>query len=260
MSQHSCRRRDFLIAASTGVALGCVVLCRPDVAAAQRPEPKTETKSGTVVEVQKKGRARTLVVDDSTGQRHEFVITPKVVLEVTAPGDAGFVQAGQIFSARGTMSNQKVFVKELTIGVVPPRTRKVVAGKIEKAPAMTGQSTESYLVSGSIVGTQPDPDYKDYRLVGLNLRGAAPPIMLEPGFTVTVSSSDPDLIVAGAPVDLELAPLRGGKFTLVKAIVKLQEPLSSETLLGKGKPAADKSDKAPDSEPVDDAKPEKPAE
>jgi hypothetical protein len=236
------------------------VVCLPGVATAQRPEPKTEKKSGTVVEVQKKGRARTLVVDDSTGQRHEFVITPKVALEVTAPGDAGFVQAGQFFSARGTMSNQKVFVKELTIGIVKPRARQVAAGSFEKAPAMTGQSTESYLVSGSIVGAQPDPDYKDYLLVGLNIRGAAPPIMLEPGFTVTVSSSDPDLIVPGAPVDLDLAPLRGGKFTLVKATVRLQEPLSSETLLGTGKPAADKPQKSPSTKPGEQPEPDKPRE
>ncbi len=241
------------------IAATLAVACLPGVAAAQRPEMKTETKSGTVVEVQKKGRGRTLVVDDSTGQRHEFVITPKVALEVTAPGDVGFVQAGQFFSARGTMSNQKVFVKELTIGIVKPRTRQVAAGSFEKAPAMTGQSTESYLVSGSIVGTQPDPDYKDYLLVGLNIRGAVPPIMLEPGFTVTVSSSDPDLIVAGAPVDLELAPLRGGRFTLVKASVKLQEPLSSETLLGKGKPAADKPEQSPKTQPSEEAKGDKPA-
>jgi hypothetical protein len=242
-----------------GVAFCSGLLCLPAVARAQRPEPKTETKTGKVVEVQKKGRARTLIVDDATGQRLEFVITPKVSVEVTAPGDAGFLQPGQFLSARGTMSNQKVFVKELTIGLVKPRTRQVAAGSFEKAPAMTGESTESYLLSGSIVGTQPDPDYKDYLRVGLNIRGAVPPIMLEPGYTVTVSSSDPDLIVAGAPVDLELAPLRGGKFTLIKATVRLQEPLSSETLLGKGKPAADKPDKAPKTEPAEEAKPDNPA-
>lgn len=235
--------------------LACALFLLPGAAAAQRPEPKPETRSGTVVEVQKKGRARTLVVDDSTGERLEFVITPKVALEVTAPGDSGFVRPGQFLSARGTMSNQKLFIKELTIGIVKPRTRQTAVGSFAKAPAMTGESTESYLLSGSIVGAQPDPDYKDYLLVGLNIRGAVPPIMLEPGFTVTVSSTDPDLIVAGAPVDLELAPLRGGKFTLVKATVKLPEPLSSETLLGPGKPEADKPAKSPKAETGKDAKP-----
>src|SRR5262245_20628969 len=106
-----CDRRLFMTAGIAGAVLGCVLLWRPGLASAQRPEPKTETKTGTVVEVQKKGRACTLIVDDSTGQRLEFVITPKVALEVTAPGDAGFLQPGQFLSARGTMSNQKLFVK-----------------------------------------------------------------------------------------------------------------------------------------------------
>lgn len=257
MRQRLSNHKGIMPLAVIGTALGCAIACLPGVATAQRPEPRTETKSGTVVEVQKKGRGRTLVVEDTEGQRHEFVITPKVALEVTAQGDAGFVRPGQFFSAKGTMSNQKLFIKELTIGLVKPRSRQVALGSFEKAPAVVGESTESYLISGSIVGTQPDPDYKDYLLVGLNIRGAVPPIMLEPGFTVTVSSSDPDLITEGAPADLEMAPLRGGKFTLVKATVRLQEPLSSETLLGKGKAAADKPGKASGTEPAEEAKPDK---
>jgi hypothetical protein len=219
--------------------LATVVLCESPVAAqSQRPEQKTETKTATVVEVQQKGRGRTLVVDDGAGQQSEYPLTPRIALEVTGRGDAGFVRAGQFLSAKGTMTNNKLFLKELTIHVAKRGTR-LPAGRFAKAPPQEGDSTESYLVSGAIVASQADKDYPDYLLVGLKLPGQIPPILLEPGFVVTVVSNDPDLIPAGAPVDLELAPLRGGRFNLVRATVRVAEELQVEKVLGGGPPESE---------------------
>lgn len=206
-------------------------------ASAQRPEIKTETKTATVVEVLEKGRGRTLVVDDA-GERKEYPLTPRISLEVTGRGNAGFVRAGQFLSSKGTLTNNKLFLKEVTIHVAKRGTR-LPPGKFAKAPPQEGDSTESYLVSGAIVASQPDKDYPNYQAIALKIGGQVPPIMLEPDCVITVVSNDPDLIPVGAPVDLELAPLRGGRFNLVKATVRVTEELDADKVLGDGPPDAE---------------------
>ena len=214
---------------------------------AQRPMPATETKSGTVVEVKEKGRSRTLVLDLGEGEQ-EFPLTAKLALEVTAPGDATALQAGRFVQAKGTLENERLYIREVTV-IIPRRGQKAGAGRIQKAPAVVGESTDTYLITGAILGTQPNKDYPDHTDIGLKVSGAAPPMLLEPGYTVTVSSSDPTLIPAGAEIDLEGTELRGGKFNPTKAIVKLTEPFGSAEAGAEGaegaaaKPEGDAADK-----------------
>src|SRR5690606_2454235 len=88
----------------------------------------TETKSGTIVEIQKKGRGRVLTVEID-GQQHSVPVTPKLDLQIIAQGDAGFVRPGQFLTATATLSNNKLFVQSLTIQPVQ-RGQKPPAGKI----------------------------------------------------------------------------------------------------------------------------------
>ena len=107
-------------------------------------------------------------------------------------------------------------------------------GRMTKAPEEAGQSRNAYLVSGPIVEAAPDEDYPDHQRVALRVSGPNAPLMLEPGFKVTVVSSDTSMITPGATVELELMPLRGGRESLVGATVQLDEALSSEEVLGTG--------------------------
>jgi hypothetical protein len=203
----------------------------PAVACAQQSrQPQTETQNATVVEVKAQGRARILVVEDEQGQQHEYPLTARITLRVTAPGDEGFVTEGQYLSGTGVLTNDKIFLKDVEIQLVSGRNRPR-PGSIIKAPAEAGQSQNAYQVSGPIVAAAPDVDYPDHRRVELQVAGPNAPLMLEPGFKVTVVSSDSALITAGAPVELEVAPLRGGRFNVVAATVNLEEPLKSEEVL-----------------------------
>lgn len=201
-----------------------LLLTKPSSAAPRR-DVKTETRSGTIVEVQQKGRARVLVVEID-GEQREVPVTPRVEIEVQAPGDAGFVRPGQFLTARATLSNDRLFIQALTIHPVR-RGQKPPPGRIEKAPEEAGQSTMGYLVSGPIAAVQPNKDYPDHTDVLLRTAGPGAPLMLEPGFSVTVDSSDPDLIPGNSPAQIEIAPLRGGRYNVVKVSVVLSEPFTA---------------------------------
>ena len=227
---------------------GALVIVNAPSSAAPRRAPKTETKTGTVVEVQHKGRRRLLIVEID-GKRQNVAVTPKLNLQITAPGDAGFLRPGQYLSASALMSNDTLFIKELTIR--PARKgQRWPPGKIAKAQAKAGESQLAYDVSGLITATQPNPDYPEHTDVALKAAGARAPIMIEPDFTVTVNSSDPAMIPENSEAELEVAVLRGGRFKVVGVTVALTDALTAAEFFGDpqqpvAKPNADKPIAAP---------------
>jgi hypothetical protein len=231
----------FLAALSvpTAVALIC---CTTDSVAADRREQATETKTGTVVEVQEKGRGRLLVVEID-GKQQNVPVTPKLELKVIAPGDKGFVRPGQFLTASATMSNDKLFISSLTIHP-QRRGQKPPVGKITKAPAAVGESQMAYDVAGLIVGTQPNKDFPDHVDVALKTTGQSYPVMLEPNLTVTVSSGDPERIPANAPAEFEVTELRGGRINVAGITVRLETPLTAAEYFG-DKPAETPKTEAP---------------
>ena len=90
------------------------------------------------VEIQEKGRSRTLVVEVS-GEQQEYPLTPKVAYEVSAPGDAGFVGEGRHLSGRGTVTNDKLFIRSLTITLVKPRRKGAGVWPAEGADGRGGE-------------------------------------------------------------------------------------------------------------------------
>lgn len=213
--------RLVLIAASLAFTLSTV-------AQAQRG-PQTETLTGTVKEIQEQGRVSTLVVTTEDGTEHEFRLTPKVQFEVTAPGDEGFVRPGLFMSAQGVLTNNQLFVKSLNVYLLG-KAQRPPAGRFAKAPAKVGASQNTYDISGTIVAKQESPDYPDYEMLAIKAAGRVPPIMLEKGFKVTVVGMTPEMAPPEAPIELEVTPLRGDRFNLVKATVKLSDPLDSATV------------------------------
>lgn len=245
----SCRPRP-LARLAMGLVLAGLI---PAGAWAQRGEPMTETRDGTVVEIQEKGRSRTLVVDVG-GEQQEHPLTPKVAYEVSAPGDAGFVEKGRFLSARGTVTNDKLFIQSLSIILVKPRQKSPASG-LQKAPMVEGESVNSWDVAGEITASGPDADYPDYTAVDLKIGGRTQRVYLEPGFSVTVKTLDPTLInvPAGSPITLE-GTLRGERFILSGAKVQLSEPLTAAEFF-----AADKEDKPGDKPAAETPDGEKPA-
>ncbi|MBL8848205.1 MAG: hypothetical protein JNG89_00905 [Planctomycetaceae bacterium] len=217
----SCAPRCWILL--TGIAVAAV-LAAP--ALAYRPEPDTETKTGTVVEIKEKGRGHVIVVEID-GKQQDVPVTPKLDLQIIASGDAGFVRPGQFLTASAIMSNDKLFIKELTIQV-QRRGQKTPAGRIAKVSAEAGASTLAYDVSGLITASQPNVDYPDHLDVALKTTGSSAPIMLQPGYTVTVNSGDPAMIPANAQAELRVAPLRGGRVNVVGIKVRLEQPLVAE--------------------------------
>jgi hypothetical protein len=220
----------------------------PAAAWSQRGEPMTETRNGTVVEIQEKGRSRTLVVDVG-GEQQEYPLTPKVAYEVSAPGDAGFVDKGRFLSARGIVTNDKLFIQSVTIVLVKPRQKPPASG-LQKAPMAEGESVNSWDIAGEITASGADTDYPDYTAVDLKISGRTQRVYLEPGFSVTVKTTDPTLIEvpSGTPIALQGTP-RGERFILSGASVQLSEPLTAaeffaedteETRPGGDKPPEDK--------------------
>jgi hypothetical protein len=198
------------------------------VAHAQRG-PQTQTLTGTVKEIQEQGRISTLVVTTDDGQEHEFRLTPKVQFEVTAPGDEGFVRPGVFMSAQGVLTNNQLFIKSLNVYLIG-KGQRAPAGRFAKAPAKVGASENTYDISGTIVAKQENPDYPDYEVLAIKAAGRTPPVMLEKGFEVTIVGMTPEMAQPEAPVELEVTPLRGDRFNLVKATVKLSDPLDSATV------------------------------
>lgn len=220
-----------LIASLRFAAIGLTTasLSLPTIAADRR-DPATTTKSGTIVEMQQKGRGRLLVVEID-GKQQNVPVTPKLDLRIIASGDQGFVRPGQFLTASATMSNDKLFISALTIHP-QRRGQKPQVGKIAKAPAEPGESQLAYNVSGVVVATQPNTDYPDHIDVALKTAGQSPPIMLEPGLSITVSSGDPEKIPANASAEFEVTELRGGRINVVGITVRLDQPLTAAEYFG----------------------------
>lgn len=195
--------------------------------------PQTQTLNTKLKELQQKGRSTTLVVIDDEGKELEFPLTPRTEFEITASGDEGFVRPGAFLSATGVLTNQVIFIKSLNVHL-PDKGQRVPPGKVAKAARQAGQSMNAYDVSGSIVGKEESSDYPGYQVLSLRVAGQAPPIMLEKDPKVTVVSTDTELLKdkEGVPVELEVTPLRGDRWNLVKATIKLSEKMDSAKYFG----------------------------
>lgn len=224
----------------------------PAAVFAQRPEPMAETRTGSLVRIDEKGRSRTLVVEVD-GEEQEYPITPKLEFEVSGAGDAEFLRPDQFLQGRGTVTNDKLFIRDVTVVLVKPRQKTPPAG-LKKAPMVEGESVNSWDISGAIVSSAADTDYPDYTKVEVKAGARTQPVYLEPGFTVTVKTGDPTAleIPAGTSVDLIGMP-RGQRFVLSGVQIRLPEPLSAAEVFaeegGEEKPAQD----APADKPAEDA-------
>ncbi len=192
-------------------------------------QPAAQSMTGELVAVEQKGRVTNLKVQPEQGDPLMLTVTPRLTIEVVAPGDEGLLRPGQFITTLATLSNERLFAKELKVHLLG--NRRPPAGKIAKAPPQPGQGKSTFQVSGPILTREADPDYPEYQRLTLRVAGPAPPVMLEEGFTVQVQSNDVALIPVGSQVVLTGSALRGGRFNATKLRVELSEPFVSDEVL-----------------------------
>jgi hypothetical protein len=222
-----CRR---LVAVA--VAAGCLLL--PAFVSAQAKKkagPDHEKKTGKVAEVEKKGKASILTVEESDGEKFEVLVSGKMKFVVNGTGDAGFfkypkasVTSDSVFTA-----NRQYFGKKFTIhiGHVPPAMFEP-----------DENNAEVFHIAGPIV----DCDDASFTI---DVGGQPWKINFEQGadLTVAIVSSEPEHAVVGSPVEVEGAT-RAGKFHAASVVVNLDRPLVADDLLaaeGEKKPGKSRS-------------------
>ncbi|MFG0295080.1 MAG: hypothetical protein ACF8PG_04165 [Maioricimonas sp. JB045] len=220
---------------------------RPQAPQQNQQQQQTQTIRGFLLEIATKGRARTLVFEDETGEERQLPLTPRIKFEVTAPGDASLIVPGQFVAAEGVLTNSRIFVSELLL--IPVRKgQRVPPGRARKLPPKPGRSQNAYEVSGAVVSLEPDQDYPEYQRLVLKMSQKAP-VMLESGFSVTVRTSNPEMAIPGSDVRVEAQQVRG-RLVPTKVTVALSEPVTLEMLTGE-KPKDDAEGDAGDSSAKD---------
>jgi hypothetical protein len=214
------------------LALACSAMLLAHATAIAQPEQgESPTQSGTLQEVQTKGRISTLVIQTDAGESYEVKVTPQLNFAVTAPGDEGFVAPGVFISGRGPLTQEKVFLNDVSVYLFPPG-RRPPAGRIQKADPKDGESLAVYQVAGEVAAAGPAEGYPEYTDLNLKVGGRVPDVWLEKDYKVQVYSADPAHAAAGAKVEVLMKPLRGGKFLPVGVKVLREEPFQSAELLG----------------------------
>lgn len=202
--------------------------------AGQQPGQQTNTPppkvTATIQEIKPKGRSHVLVVANDAGKTMEILLG-KTQLDIKGTGDAGFVRPGTYIGGEATLSNNMLFMSEVSV-FLPAKGQKVPKGQVRKLPPRVGQSGDKYTVLGAITATQQNPDYPDLTMVAINAAGRFPPINLEKGFTVKVSSANPEYLSEGMKVELDGQANRG-RFNVTKVTARVSEPFKSEEVLGK---------------------------
>lgn len=186
---------------------------------AQRPQ-NTEIRSGTVKEVLRKGRGRTLVVL-CEGAELSFPITPKVNLEVNLTGgDVSLLQRGAYLEGTGIFTNNRFFLESAKVRPLA-RTANTPDSKMEKPETLEpGQSLNTQHISGQIMLRQTSKEYPEYEEIALKTPEKVPEILFKKEIPVDVVSSDIDDAQADQAVELEVIPGRNDKLILVRATIE----------------------------------------
>ena len=194
-------------------------------AAAEQQGPPVET--GRILEIESKGKLTTLKIESSLGETYDVKLTPQVSFFIIGDGDASFIQPGAYIEARGTKSNDPVFLQKVTVYLLP-KGKRPPAGRVQKGSAADGESLNIYDVSGVITTVGPAEGYPEYTAVGLKVAGRVPPVWLEPNCQIEVASSDPAHTAVGADLEMAMKPLRGGKKMPVAIRIRRETPFSSD--------------------------------
>ena len=185
---------------------------------------------GKIVSITKKGRSKVLTVE-AGGKQQDFIINSKIDFSVHGKGDKEFLAKGQFIQMMATTSNKQLFVSE--VYVIAKKGGRKPKGRIMKAPMKAGVSKNAWVISGTVESLGQHPDYEKYELLRMKAGSKKVEILLEKGYRVTVVTNDTELLKEGAAIELEGRPGRGGRFTLARATVKLNQTFKAEDFIKK---------------------------
>ena len=182
---------------------------------------ETETKSGKLTSVEKKGKAAAVKVETDDGETLDVQVTPRIQLAIQAPGEKEILRMGSWVSFENLVqSNNLFFSKDFRVHLGPPPQAKVQKNM-----------KNGWDIAGQVGGVAED---------SITLRSGAK-IMFDEGMcNVTVVSNDIALLEEGAPAQVE-GTKRGDKFLPQRMMVTLDKTLTAEDVYGAAKGKAKKT-------------------
>src|SRR5436190_7448162 len=213
MPRLNSHRRKFLVIAWGVVLVSC--LCLPAVTRAQAAKSKkgadSDHKTGTVAQVEKKGKTATLTVQESDGEKLYLQVTAKTNFLVKGRGDVSFFKHSNVFVSADDIvvnaGNKYLFGKKFTIhiGNRPP------AEAFE--PDQTNPSV--YHIAGPVVDCAEDS-------FTFEAGGTPYNVHFEQGVVpdISVESTEPEHATSGSAVELE-GSMKAGKFLPTSIVVTL---------------------------------------
>lgn len=184
--------------------------------AAEKPELE-----GKVTRVAVKGKTVQLTVElEGKDEPVELLLTPKMKVAITAPGDAALFQPRVVVGSSTVFeSNKELFTRKFDVylGSSPPKPG------IQPVP----NAGETYQVIGAVASV-------DDQSVTLNVQGAPRRLRFENGETpeVWVHATDIELIRPESSIRI-LGTLRGDKIVASQVAVTMANPFTPDELLGK---------------------------
>lgn len=189
----------------------------------------TEKKKGKIAEVEKKGKACTLKIEESDGEKFDVLVSGKMKFLLTGPGDAAFLK----HTTKVSVSSDSVVVNRgnnYTFG----RKFTVHLGNNPPDPIFERDqnSPDVYKIAGPIV------DYDDESFT-ISVGDMPYKISLEQGglLDISVESTDPEHAVVGAEAAVE-GMSRGGKFIATSVVVTAEKPLVADEVFAHEKKSA----------------------
>jgi len=181
---------------------------------------KTEHE-GKVTQVEVKGKTVHLTVElDGRSEPVDLLLTPKMRITVSAPGDASLFQPRAIVGSSSVFeSNKELFTRKVD----------VYLGSLAPKPGIqrVANAGETYQVVGAVVAS-------DDQSVTLNVEGNPRKLRFENGEApeVWLHASDLELIRAESTIKIQGA-FRGDKLVAQQVAVTLANPLTADELAGK---------------------------
>lgn len=185
---------------------------------------ETSKRSGKIAEVEKKGKAATLTVEEADGEKFPVQIAPKTKFVVNGKGDAAFFKLPHVSvsSERIVMNpgNNYLFGKTFTV--------YLGAGAPEPTFERDPNSPEVCHIAGPVV----DADDESFTI---NVSGTPYKINLEKGAApdISVVSTDAAHAAVGAEIEVE-GTTRAGKFHPTSVVVNLDRPMVADEVLASG--------------------------
>jgi hypothetical protein len=229
------RRGEFVHIFWRGLATAALIaaILLPAEAFAQGKSKKggsdTEKKKGKIAAVEKKGKAFTLTIEESDGEKFDVLVSGKMKFLLTGTGDAAFlkhlkssVSSDSVVLNRG---NNYMFSRTFTVhlGNNPPEP------VFERNPE---KGNDVYSVAGPIV------DYDDETFT-ISVGDQTYKIAPEQGAPVEISveSTDPEHAAVGSEAVVE-GTTRGGKFIATSVVVTAEKPLVADEVFAHEKKSA----------------------